>query len=201
MGRKSEESRDLYNKIAFEYDKSSEGLYTAFHIKELVNSIELRDSDAVLDVACGNGSLLGKLSDAAKICAYGIDFSEKMITVARKRYPEIAFKVQSCCPLEFKDGSLDVITVCCSFHHFETPQRFTDECHRVIKRNGRVYLADPYFSPLVRFMANNLVFRVSKKGDVRVYSEKELKGFFYKAGFSKVETYKKGVGVFLTAIK
>ncbi len=53
MGKKSEESRDSYNQIAFEYDTSEEARYTAFHIAELVNTIELKENDVVLDVACG----------------------------------------------------------------------------------------------------------------------------------------------------
>lgn len=201
MGRKSEESKASYNEIAFTYDTSREGRYTAFYIEELVNMVELKENDVVLDVACGTGTLLGKLKQTEKIHAYGIDISDKMIDVARQKYPEIAFKVQSCCPLLFEDESVDVITVCCAFHHFEIPQNFVDECRRVLKENGRVYIADPNFSPLARVIANTIVFRFSKRGDVKVYSEKELKKFFYEAMFKDVKTVRKGMGVFLKATK
>jgi hypothetical protein len=50
MGKKSEESRDVYNQTAFEYDASREVRYTAFHVKELMNSVELKESDVVLDI-------------------------------------------------------------------------------------------------------------------------------------------------------
>ncbi|NLD81556.1 MAG: hypothetical protein GX642_10375 [Smithella sp.] len=53
MGNKSDESRDSYNQIAFKYDTSKEGRYIAFHIEELVNIVELKENDVVLDVACG----------------------------------------------------------------------------------------------------------------------------------------------------
>lgn len=197
MGKKTEESRVSYNQMAFDYDTSIEGRYTAFHIEELVNTVLLKENDRVLDVACGTGTLLGRLNNKAKIHAYGIDISEKMIDVARQKYPKITFKAQSCHPLSFEDESFDIITVCCAFHHFERPQHFVNECKRVLKKNGRVYIADPNYSPLVRMVANTLVFRLSKKGDVKVYSEKELKAFFDKAGFTKVQTYKKGSGIFL----
>jgi 2-polyprenyl-3-methyl-5-hydroxy-6-metoxy-1,4-benzoquinol methylase len=88
-----------------------------------------------------------------------------------------------------------------AFHHFEMPQNFVDECKRVLKKNGRVYIAEPIFNPLVRVIANTIWVRISKKGDVKVYSEKELKEFFDKARFAKVETYKKGRGIFLEATK
>lgn len=58
MNKKTEESRTAYNKIAFEYDTSREGQYTRFHIMELSNIVELHEGSVVLDVACGNGTLL-----------------------------------------------------------------------------------------------------------------------------------------------
>lgn len=201
MGKKTEESRAAYNKIAATYDTSKEGRYTRFHIEELSNIVDLREGDTVLDVACGNGTLLRELSKKAKIQANGLDISENMISTAKMRYPNMNFKVQPCYPLSWSDESIDVITVCCAFHHFEHPQGFADECKRVLKKNGTVYLADPNFGPLVRFLANTFWLPLSKSGDVRVYSEKELKAFFCNAGFTDVQVYKKGQGLFLTARK
>lgn len=66
MNKKTEESRIAYNKIASEYDTSREGYYTRFHIKELFDTIDLSDGDIVLDVACGNGTLLQELSKKQK---------------------------------------------------------------------------------------------------------------------------------------
>jgi ubiquinone/menaquinone biosynthesis C-methylase UbiE len=80
--------------------------------------------------------LLGKLNDKEKFHAYGIDISNKMIDEARQKYPKITFEAQSCYPLQIEDDSVDVITVCCAFHHFENPQRFVNDCKRVLKDNG-----------------------------------------------------------------
>lgn len=201
MNKKTEESRIAYNKIASEYDASREGQYTRFHIMELSNTIDLHEGNVVLDVACGNGTLLQELSKKAKIQAHGLDVSENMIHVAKMRYPNINFKVQSCYPLEWSDESIDIITVCCAFHHFDNPQGFVNECKRVLKKNGTVYIADPNFGVLLRFFANKFWFPVSKSGDVRVYSPKELDAIFYNSGFKAVQIYRKNKGVFLKAKK
>lgn len=201
MNKKTEESRAAYNKIAFEYDTSREGQYTRFHIRELSHTIDLREGDIVLDAACGNGTLLRELSKKAKIQANGIDISENMIHVCKMRYPDMNFAVKPCCPLEWSDESIDIITTCCAFHHFESPQGFADECKRVLKKNGTVYVAEPNFGAVLRFFANKFIFHFWKSGDVRVYSKKEIEEIFYRAGFKTVQVYKKERGLFLKAKK
>ena len=201
MNKKTEESRIAYNKIAYEYDTSREGQYTRFHIKELSDTIDLIEGDIVLDVACGNGTLLRELSKKAKIQANGIDVSENMIHAAKLRYPNMNFEVKSCYPLEWSDESIDIITVCCAFHHFDNPQGFVNECKRVLKKNGTVYIAEPNFGAVLRFLANKFWFHFAKSGDVRIYSKKELETFFYHAGFETVQVYKKDKGLFLKAKK
>lgn len=201
MNKETEESRTAYNKIAFTYDASREGQYTRFHIQELSHTVDLRAGDVVLDVACGNGTLLGKLSKKVKINANGIDISENMILAAKRNYPDMNFEVKPCCPLTWDDESIDAITVCCAFHHFENPQGFVKECKRVLKKNGAVYIADPDFGAVARILANTLWIPFCKSGDVRIYSKKELEKFFYNSGFKTVQVYKKGQGMFLKAVK
>ncbi len=201
MNEKTEESRIAYNKIASEYDTSREGQYTRFHIKELSNTIDLSEGEIVLDVACGNGTLLRELSKKAKIKANGIDVSENMIHTAKTCYPNINFEVKPYYPLEWSNESIDIITICCAFHYFDNPQEFVNECKRVLKKNGTVYIAEPNFGAVLRFFANKFWLPFSKSGDVRIYSKKELDDFFYNAGFKTVQVYRKGKGLFLKAKK
>ena len=201
MGKKTEQSKKVYNDMAQEYDSAPEGNYTRPHKKEIINKAVLRDGDNILDVACGNGYLLGELSKRAKVNAFGVDISENMIAVARERYPACTFAVGPCTPLSFENESMDVITVSCTFHHFETPQKFANECMRVLKKKGRVFIAEPFFSPVVRWLANTVVFPFTKTGDVRVYSKEELQAFFELAGFTDIESYITGTVLFVSARK
>lgn len=201
MGKKTEQSQKVYNEMAWEYDSAPEGDYTRPHKEEIIKRVALRDGDSILDVACGNGYLLGELSKRAGVNAFGVDISENMIAVARDRYPACTFAVGPCTPLSFEKESLDVITVSCAFHHFEEPQTFANECMRVLKKKGKVFLAEPFFSPVVRWLANTVVFPFSRTGDVRVYSQKELRLFFEAAGFTDIETYITGTVLFFSAGK
>lgn len=201
MSRKSEQSKEIYDKMALEYDSSKEGNYTRTHKAELIKNVFVKDGDAILDVACGNGFLLAELSKKAKVNAYGIDISPNMIAVAKKRYPNCTFVSQPSYPLDFENKSQDVITVSCAFHHFDNPQGFADECMRVLKDDGWIYIAEPYFSPIIRWLANTIVFPFSHSGDVRVYNSKELNSFFEKAGFINIQTYVKDTVLFFSARK
>jgi len=201
MEKKTEESRITYNKMALEYDSSPEGIYTRAHKAELIKKVAVKSGDTILDVACGNGFLISELSKNAKVNAFGVDISENMIAVAKKRYPNSTFLAQPCFPLRFENESIDVITVSCAFHHFEHPQGFAVECMRILKNDGVIYMAEPYFSPLIRWIANMAVFPFSHNGDVRVYSSKELSAFFKTAGFTKIQTYIKDTILFFEARK
>lgn len=201
MGKKTEQSQKVYNEMAWEYDSAPEGNYTRPHKEEIIKKAVLRDGDNILDVACGNGYLLGELSKKASVNAFGVDISENMIAAARERYPACTFAVNPCTPLGFENESMDVIMVSCAFHHFEAPQTFANECMRVLKKNGKVLIAEPFFSPVVRWLANTIVFAFSKTGDVKVYSQKELQLFFKSAGFIDTESYTAGTVLFFSARK
>lgn len=201
MGNKVEQSRNVYNRMALEYDSSPEGNYTRPHKAALLKRVALRGGDNILDVACGNGRLLGALSKKAGVDAFGVDISENMIAVAKERYPGCHFSVGPCVPLAFENERMDAVTVSCAFHHFEAPQAFANECMRVLKKGGRVYVAEPFFPPAVRWLANRLVFPFFKTGDVKVYSQRELGAFFELAGFTEIETHVEGPVLFCAAKK
>jgi len=201
MGKRAERSRETYDQMAAEYDTSPEGYYTKPHKAELMKLVHIREGDSILDVACGNGTLLGELSKKARVHAFGVDLSENMIAAARERHPRCTFAVQPCVPLCFENESMHVITVSCAFHHFEDPLAFARECMRVLKGNGMVYMAEPFFTPVIRWLANTVVFPFSKSGDVKVYCEQELRTIFEAAGFRGVETYTKGTVLFFSAKK
>ncbi|HEY2932904.1 MAG TPA: methyltransferase domain-containing protein [Acidobacteriota bacterium] len=64
---------------------------------------------AVLDAGCGTGYLSKKLHDQGALVT-GVDFSERMIEVARSRYPDVDFRVDSCSELHtIDDQHFDIV--------------------------------------------------------------------------------------------
>ncbi len=63
----------------------------------------------VLDAGCGTGYLSKKLRDRGALVT-GIDFSERMIEIARATHPDIGFRVDSCSELRtIGDEHFDIV--------------------------------------------------------------------------------------------
>lgn len=100
---------------------------------------------SVLDIGCGNGALLAELSD--RIAAgRGVDISEQMIGLARRRAQErelghLAFQTVDGPKLPFEDASFDVVTSFLSFRYLDWDP-ILGEVVRVLKPGGRLLIVD-----------------------------------------------------------
>jgi len=187
--KKTEQSRKAYNKKAANYESTYDGRVTRPIKQMMLDAINVQNGQTVIDIACGTGALIAEVSKKAEIQAFGIDISEQMIKVAKEFYQGILFKVASAVPLPFEDASADVIMVSAAFHHFEGPQSFADECFRVLRAGGKVYIGEFCMSPFVRCIMNFFI-KFMRTGDVKIYSESELVSFFTTAGFEITEIRK-----------
>jgi ubiquinone/menaquinone biosynthesis C-methylase UbiE len=106
------------------------------------------DRGRLLDVGCGGGKLAHLIATSRpNVRVVGIDSSEPMIRVARKRYsgvPNLEFRSgtveQSASEAEF-DFAFTVL----SFHHWEEPEKTLAAIHRALVPGARlwVYEMDP----------------------------------------------------------
>jgi len=186
IGNFSEKSKNAYNKKADNYDNTADGKFTRKFKELLVNNIDLNNQPRVLDVACGNASLLALLNKKMSIEGFGIDISENMIRNAKERNPEMEFYTAGCEAIPFQDNSMDIITVCSSYHHFPDVSAFADEAQRVLKSNGKLYIADVYLPSILRKIINPFV-PLSKDGDVKFYSPREIVDNFKAVGFENLD--------------
>ena len=180
-------SKAAYNEKADNYDNTHDGRFTRRFKQLLVSEAELCENTTVLDVACGNGSLLAALNNKTPIIGFGIDIADRMIKNAAANNPDMTFRVSGCESIPFGECSMDVITVCAAYHHFPDTQAFAKEAKRVLRPSGAIYIADVYLPSVPRFVINPFV-PLSRAGDVRFYSPKEIAGNFEQYGFETVET-------------
>ena len=215
MNKYHERNIRAYNQKAAAYDNTLDGKLTKRFKDLLVDVILANDSavqpafdtnmaDAVdatirvetcsvsvLDVGCGNGTFLAKLSEQKNVRGFGVDLSPQMIANAKSLHPSFVFAVSGCEAIPFDDNSMDIITVCAAYHHFPDVDKFASEAKRLLRAGGHIYIADIGLPALIKPFVN-LLMPLSKGGDVRVYSHKEISSTFSSAGFRFVTVVKKG---------
>ena len=175
-------SKSAYNKKADNYDNTHDGRFTRKFKQLLVSEILLNENENVLDVACGNGSLLKALNSKTPINGFGIDIADKMIKNAAAANPGMVLHTAGCEVIPFDDGLMDIITVCAAYHHFPTPAVFAKEAQRVLKHRGKIYIAEIYVPSFLRLLVNPFI-PLSRAGDVKFYSPNEITDNFKTVGF------------------
>lgn len=189
-----------YGKIADDYDNSSEGRFTLPFNRRLAEVVQVPDGGRLLDVACGNGRLLGMLLRGRRFEGYGTDISEAMVRVAQRELPAMAFRSAPADDLPFGDGFFDAVTVCTAFHHFHDVTAFAREVRRVLVPGGRLYIAEIYQPWIVRVAVNPFI-RLHPSGDVRLYSPGEMCKLLFANGFAIEPTIVEGNIQIVTAKK
>ena len=104
----------------------------------------IEDGDNILDYGCGNGRLL-EILKGKKINYTGVDVSQKLIDLAKIKYPEheeTFFKIASQDSLAFSDNFFNKVIAIAVFHHF--PQSYAEkmagELYRITKPDGLIII-------------------------------------------------------------
>ena len=133
----------------------------------------------VLEIGCGTGDLLAHIKASRKV---GIDFSPKMIHIARKKYPEIEFQVMEAEKLRF-DEAFDYIVLSNTIGYFEDIQQVFTELHKVCHSRTKVIVM--YLSFLwqpILGLAERLNLRM-KQPQQNWLSKQDIKNLLFIAGF------------------
>ncbi|MGL4346064.1 MAG: class I SAM-dependent methyltransferase [Cellulosilyticaceae bacterium] len=192
MDKYHENSRQSYNHKAKHYTKTLDWKATAGLKDQLIEVIQLKRGNCILDIGCGIGDLLKRLSDKQLVHGFGLDVSEKMIEKAKLRYPFMRFEVGVAEVLPYEEKYFDAITIVGAFHHIPDPEQALAEIKRVLKDNKKLYIAD-FSIPFGVRQITNSIFPLLRSGDVRMYSKEEMVTLLEDAGFNKIEWHQKGI--------
>jgi ubiquinone/menaquinone biosynthesis C-methylase UbiE len=96
----------------------------------------------ILDLGCGTGRFSEALAAHFEAQVIGIDPSEKMLAQAqnKRRDKRVSYELGSGESIPLPDQSVDLIFISMIFHHLDDPALATNECRRVLRRNGTVFL-------------------------------------------------------------
>jgi len=114
-----------------------ERLFHRYHF-----AVEFCKDKDVLEVACGAGLGLGYLARRAKKVFAG-DIDENNLSFAQEYYlgrDNIDIKILDAHKLPFEDSSFDVVILYEALYYLAQPERFIQEVHRILRREGMLII-------------------------------------------------------------
>ena len=124
-----------WERVADKYDSVWSSLTRQF-IPYLIDTAQVSAGMSVLDVACGPGYVSDAIRKVGAIPT-GIDFSEKMVAIAKRMFPGIRFSQGDAQDLPCADASFDRVLVNFGLLHLSQPEKACAEAFRVLKSGGR----------------------------------------------------------------
>ena len=172
-------SKRAFDAQAATYDEEAQGSHARLLYPHMIAEVAAAKPRRALDMGCGTGALTELVAEAVPDCSVaGVDLSEAMLAVAYERLGNrVDLHVADCERLPFADGLFDVVFCNDSFHHYPDPEKAAFEAWRVLAPGGVFVVGDCWAPAPVRAVMNALM-PYGSGGDVRIYSESELKDIF-----------------------
>ena len=175
-----------FQRISRQYDLMNDleslGLHRAWK-HTLVRAVNALEPSTVLDVACGTGDIALEIAKTnPQVQVIGLDFSQNMLDIARKRADSYASSVSvdnpalsnldlthgSALDLPFDDESFDVVTISFGLRNMPDYRLSLEEMKRVLRPGGSFFCLEAsyptapivapvfkvYFRHLMPLMAN-----------------------------------------------
>lgn len=127
----AEEGYDLY---AGFYDQTTAHL-DSFERYDLLEMLKGVKGMKVLDLGCGTGRMTKKLLELGAEVV-GVDVSEEMLNVARKKCRGAEFVLGDSANLPFGEGEFDLVVASFLIVHLKGLEKSFDEVYRVLKPGG-----------------------------------------------------------------
>lgn len=149
---------------------------------------------SLLDLGCGPGELLheiGKRYPDLKLT--GVDFSEKMLEVSRKRNSGACHELLDAMDIDRLDGRFDIITCTHSLPYYHDPKAVLHKLSRMMTMKGRLLIGfasgDSLFDRIMlsgvklttgkAYYPSDREFREMVKSEFNVINMKVIKRAFY----------------------
>jgi len=161
-------TKEDYNKIAQDYANTR---HFTWDIENLVQYVFPKER--ILDLGCGSGRLLEILEDK-DIDYFGIDFSEKLIEIAKRNYPSFKFQAANVLNLPFPNNSFDKVFSIRVLMHIPSKEfqlQFLKEAKRVLKPGGLLILTAWY---LWRFRSKRNFLLMLKNAFLKIIGKSKL---------------------------
>ena len=220
---KKKQVEKMFDTISADYDSLNRVISFGIDVKwrkRVVSIVEKHHAKKVLDIATGTGDLAIALNETGASKIVGLDISEGMLAVGRKKIAEkkLSEKIEMVQgdseALPFENDSFDAITVAFGVRNFENLEVGLEEIFRVLRPGGIFVVLETSvptkfpFKQGYNFYIRNLLPLIgklfSKDRDAYSYLSESAAAFPYgknfnnilgNIGFNKVENQPQTLGV------
>jgi len=142
---KKEQVTKMFDNISKEYDNLNRVISFGIDIKwqnKVVEIVGKTNPKTILDIATGTGDLAISLTKTSASKIVGLDISDGMLSVGRKKIDKLNLNQQiemvlaDSEKIPFEDASFDAITVAFGVRNFENLETGLSEIYRVLKPGG-----------------------------------------------------------------
>ena len=142
---KKQQVEQMFDNISENYDGLNRVISFGIDVKwrkKVIKLVEATNPKSALDIATGTGDLAISLAKTGATEIVGLDISEGMLSVGRKKIAaahlseKIKMVQADSESLPFEDNSFDAITVAFGVRNFENLEKGLAEILRVLKPNG-----------------------------------------------------------------
>ena len=220
---KKQQVEKMFDTISSDYDGLNRVISFGLDVKwrrKVVALVNEQKPDLVLDIATGTGDLAINLAKTGATKIIGLDLSEGMLAVGRKKIEkeQLSQRIEMIQgdseALPFEDKSFVAVTVAFGVRNFEDLEAGLSEIHRVLKSGGIFVVLETSvptkfpFKQGYHFYTKNLLPLMgklfSKDGDAYSYLSESAAAFPHgeafnnilrKVGFTNVENKPQTLGV------
>lgn len=220
---KADRVHGVFQQIAHGYDQANDRIslgmqkgWKKMMTKRIVRQVP--SGSKILDVCCGTGDITLALARKRQdIQVTGLDFSEAMLEVAKKKRDEnqlsqVLFIEGDAMNLPFEDETFVAATISFGLRNTSDYMQVLREMKRVVKRGGCIYCLDsfvpqiPWIRPFYRFYFHKIMpllgggqkykkeYRWLSESTEEFLKPKELILMFQKAGLTRIRKKQKMFG-------
>ncbi len=193
VGRSKAEARHLYDRISKLYDFVA-GTFEHRHARKALECLAIENGETVLEIGFGSGYSLKFTTElvGSQGKSYGIDISQGMMKVARRRLKKAGLIDQAelclgdAVQLPYSDNIFDKVFMSFTLELFDTPEipKVLNEVKRVLKPGGKlgvVSISRSYGKPIILRLYEWAHQQWPKYFDCRpIYVEQSLRKVGYK---------------------
>lgn len=161
MKSKSNDSSEVWNQVANLYEEKFLNLSIYDDSYDLFCNEIKTSAPAILDIGCGPGNISKYISDKIPNAGItGIDYSEKMIQLAKKNLPNGKFEMMDCRDINKIEGEFDAVIsgFCLPYLNTKEVDDFFSNVNNLLKNDGVAYFSFVEGSP------GNSKFQTSSSG-------------------------------------